>query len=222
MEKFFYGLLPLCVGVVGLTYCSRYWASIFIRRRNAWLAGCILAGFAITLDLTLFWKYRGRQDDGIRVTWKNESGTFAWGSGEVRLPAGFTYKVDDGIDTFVGHFTSQDGKLVIQHDIGEFAGEHGGLGRSDSETLKEGSRVRVGRARTDAQGRTAFYAKVSFPDNGCANFSLESANENDLAVIDFIARTFHPIGSIPSWVRPLLPEFVRSDCRYRLELPGGF
>ena len=215
MEKFFYGLLPLCIGVVALAFCSRFLARIFIRRRNAWLAGCILAGFTMALDLTLFLKYRGRQDDGIRLTWKNESGTFAWGSGEVRLPAGFTYKADHGIDTFMGHFTSPDGKLVIEHDIGE----HGGVGRS--ETLKEGSRVRVGRARSDAEGHTAFFAKVSFPDNGCANFYIESANENDLAVIDFLARTFRPIGSTPSWVRPLLPEVLRSDCRYRFKLPNG-
>ncbi len=65
MEKFFYGLLPLCIGVVALTFCSRFLARIFIRRRNAWLAWCILAGLTMALDLTLFLKYRGRQDDGI-------------------------------------------------------------------------------------------------------------------------------------------------------------
>jgi hypothetical protein len=219
MEKFSYGLLPLCASLVALTFTSRFLARTFIRRRNAWLAGCILAGFAMAQDLTLFLKYRGRQDDDIRLTWQSESGTFSWGSGQVRLPAGFTYRADHGIDTFVGHFTSQDGKLVIDHDIGELAGEHGGAGRS--ETLKEGSRVRLGRARSDREGSTTFFSKVSFPDNGCANFYVESPNENDLAVIDFIAKTFRPASPTPSWVRPLLPEVLRSDCRYRLKLPGG-
>ena len=219
MEKFFYGLLPLCAGVVVLAFCSRFWARTFTRRRNAWLAGCILAGFAMVLDITLFLKYRGRQDDGIRLTWRSESGTFGWKSGEVRLPAGFTYKADPGIDTFTGHFTSQDGKLVIKYDIGELAGEHVGL--EGSETLKDGSRVRLGRARSDAKGHATFFTKVSFPDNGCANFYIESANENDLAVIDFVAGTFRPTDSTPSWVRPLLPEALRSDCRYHFRLPGG-
>ena len=174
----------------------------------------LIAGSAIC-----FAKYKGRHDERIRLAWSDESCTFSWGSGEIRLPAGFTYKREHGMDTFVGRFTSQDGNLVIHYDIGELAGEHGGVGRS--ETLKEGSRVRVGRARSDAEGHTAFFAKVSFPDNGCANFYIESANENDLAVIDFLARTFRPIGSTPSWVRPLLPEVLRSDCRYRFKLPSG-
>ena len=42
--------------------------------------------------------------------------------GQVNLPLGFTYQVDQGSDTFEGHFTSADGKLVIRHDIGGYAG----------------------------------------------------------------------------------------------------
>jgi len=220
-EKFFYGLLPVCASVVTFSFTFRLWVRAYIRRRNAWLVGCVVAILAVALDSTLFLKYRGRHDEGIKLVWKGESGAFGWGSGEVKLPVGFTYKADHGIDTFMGHFTSQDGKLVIWHDIGDLAGEHGGMGQP--ETLKEGSRVRVGRAvRSDGKGRTTFFSKVSLPDSGCANFYLESPNENDVAAIELIAGSFRPAGWTPSWVRPLLPEVLRSDCRYRLKLPAGF
>src|SRR5260370_1786647 len=220
-EKFFYGLLPMLASVVALAFTFRLWARAYIRRRNAWMVGCVVAIFAVFLDSTLFLKYRGREDERIKLVGKSESVACSWGSGEVKLPIGFTYKAALGIDTFVGHFTSQDGKRVIEYDIGELAGEHGGMGKW--ETLTQGSRVRVGRARSsDGNGHTTYFSKVSFPDSGCANFYLESPNEHDAAIIEFIAASFHPIGWTPSWVRPLLPEVLRSDCRYRLQLPVGF
>jgi len=222
-EKFFYGLLPMCASVSTFAFTFRLWARAYTRRRNAWLVGGVVAVFAVALDFTLFLKFRGRQDQGIKLVWKGESGAFSWGSGEVRLPAGFTYKAYHGIDTAVGQFTSQDGKVVIKHDIGEFAGEdeQGGMGKA--ETLTEGSRVKLGRViLSDDQGRTTFFSKVSFPDSGCANFYLESPNEKDETAIAFIAKSFRPIGWTPSWVRPLLPEVLRSDCRYRFQLPNGF
>src|SRR5882724_8644064 len=91
-EKFFYGLLPMCTSVVLLVFTARFLARIFIRRRNAWLAGCILAGLSVAVDLTLFMKHRGTQDDQIRLNWESDSGIFSWGSGEVRLPTGFIYQ----------------------------------------------------------------------------------------------------------------------------------
>ena len=63
--------------------------------------------------------------------------------------------------------------------------------------------------------------KVSFSDASSANFYLESANERDSAIIQFIARSFRPRGWVPAFLRPLLPEVLRSDCRYRVRLPGG-
>jgi len=220
-EKFFYGLLPIFASVITFVLMFRLWVRAFTRRRNAWLIGCVVAMFAVVLDFTVFWKYRGRQDERIRVVWKTESSTFSWGSGEIKLPARFTYQRDLGIDTFVGHFTSQDGKLIIEHDIGELAGEHEGMAKS--EKLTEGSRVIVGRATySDDRGRTVFISKVSFPDSGCANFSVRSPSEEDVPVIESIAGSFHPKGWTPSWVLPLLPEVLRSDCRYRFELPAGF
>ena len=219
-EKFFYGLLPIGVSVVMFVLAVRAWARAFARRRNAWLVGCVVAILAVILDLTLFSKYRGRQDEGIKLVWNSETGAFSWAKGEVKLPPGFSYKADHGIDTFLGNFASQDGNVVITHDIGELAGEH--LGMGGLETLTEGSRVRVVLAiRSDGNGHSTFFSKVSFPDSGCANFYLRSSNEKDAAAIEFIASTFRPTGWTPSWVRPLLPEVFRSDCRYRLQLPGG-
>jgi hypothetical protein len=218
-EKFFYGVLPMCVSAVALAYTARLWARAYIRRRNAWLAGCIIAIFAVAADLALFQSQRDSQDDKIKLIWKADSGAFSWGSGEVKLPAGFVYQPEHGIDTFVGRFTSQDGKQVIEYDIGYLAGEHGGMGRS--ETLSDGSRVRIGRAtRTDDKGGTIFFSKVSFPDSGCANFYLESAKNKDDEAIEFIASSFRPAGQTPSWLRPLLPEVLRSACRYRFQLPN--
>jgi len=219
-EKVFYGLLPMCVSAMALAYTIRLWSRAYIRRRNAWLAGCIVAVFAAALDVALFLSYHGRQDDGIKLVWRGDSETFDWGAGEVKLPPGFTYRPEHGIDTFVGHFISPDGKQVVEYDIGYLAGEHGGMGTS--EALMKGSRVRTGRAaRIDEKGVPILFSKVSFPDSGCANFYLESANEKDSETIEFIARTFRPAGGAPSWLRPLLPEVLRSSCRYRFQLPIG-
>ena len=90
------------------------------------------------------------------------------------------------------------------------------------ETLIEGSRVRFGSvAHDDEKGGKEYFFKVSFPDASCANFYLESTSEKDAAIIEFIARSFRPRGWVPSFLRPLLPEVLRSDCRYRVRLPGG-
>ena len=136
------------------------------------------------------------------------------------MPAGFSYAPLNGIDTLMGRFTSEDGSLVVEHDIGELAGEHGGMG--NLETLTEGSRVRFGSVvDSDERGGKTYFSKVSFPDAGCANFYLESTREKDVALIRFIARSFRPKGWVPSFLRPLMPEVLRSDCRYRIKLPGS-
>ena len=220
-EKFFYGLLPIFASPVILAATLKLWTRAFSRRRNAFLAGCAVVIFAVPLDTIVLLKLRNRQDDRIKVVWTKESGVFSWGTGKVRIPGGFTYEAENGIDTFVGRFISEDGKLIITHDIGELAGEHGGMGKS--ETLTEGSRVRIGHATyADGLGDNMHFSKVSFPDSGCANFYSESRTQEDTAAIEFIARGFRPIGWTPSFFRPLLPEILRSDCRYRLELPSSF
>ena len=103
--------------------------------------------------------------------------------------------------------------LVIRHDIGELAGDRAGH-EEFTETLTEGSRVRVARNKIMEDGGVSkFYSDVSIPDDGCANFYLTSPNRDDSAAIDFIARSFRPKGWKPSWLRPLLPPILRSDCR---------
>jgi hypothetical protein len=52
---------------------------------------------------------------------------------------------------------------------------------------------------TRKAARNTFF-KVSFPDASCANFYLESTNEKDSAVIQFIARSFRPRGWVPSFL----------------------
>jgi hypothetical protein len=220
-EKLSYGVLPLCATPAFLAFTFRRWGRVYTRRRDAWLAACAATIFAVALDSMVFLEFHGRQDERIRVVWQEERGFFSWGTGETSVPAGFTYAPGQGIDTTIGRFTSRDGSLVIQHDIGELAGEHGGI--EEAERLTEGSRVRVGSLRfTDANGNVKHFFKVSFPDCGCANFYLESPNEKDAAIIDFIARGFHPIGWTPPFLRPIMPEILRSDCRYRLEWPRSF
>jgi hypothetical protein len=77
------------------------------------------------------------------VTWNAESATFVWWGGQVNLPNGFTYQVDQGADTFEGHFTSADGKLVIRHDIGGYAGAWASRDKSFffREDMIDGARV---------------------------------------------------------------------------------
>jgi hypothetical protein len=73
----------------------------------------------------------------------------------------------------------------------------------------------------DEKGGKENFFKVSFSDASCANFYLESGNAKDSAIIQFSARSFRPGGWVPSFLRPFLPGVLRSDCRYRVKLPGG-
>ena len=113
-EKFFYGFLPRLATPAILAITLRRWVRLFARERNAWLTLCAVAVFAVSLHTIVFLKLRGRQDERIHLDWQKESAIFSWGTGQVKMPAGFTYARETGIDTFVGRFTSQDGRLVIE------------------------------------------------------------------------------------------------------------
>src|SRR5262249_19609239 len=117
-EKIFYGLLPMFVSAIALGYTIRLWSRVFLRRRNTWLVGCIVAALAAAADLALFLSDRHSQDDRIKLVWNGDSGFFGWGVGEVKLPPGFTHQPAHGIDTFVGSFSSPDGSTGIEYDIG--------------------------------------------------------------------------------------------------------
>ncbi len=131
------------------------------------------------------------------VTWNPESATFAWWGGKVTLPIGFTYQVDHGGDTFEGHFTSADGKLVIRHDIGGYAGAWASRDNAFffREDVIDGARVWIAkRDWPDGKGKgghTTLVA-VTFPDSGCANFFVESSRPEDATPVDFIASSFRP------------------------------
>ena len=127
-EKFVYGLLPVFATPAILAITLRCWVRLFARKRTAWLAVCAVAVLAAPLDAIVFLKLRGRQDERIHLDWRKEWAVFSWGTAEVKMPAGFTYARETGIDTFMGLFTSDDGRLVIEHDIGELAAENGGMG----------------------------------------------------------------------------------------------
>lgn len=217
-EKFSYGLLPVALAIAVLVVTLRLWVGAFERKLYAWLVGCLAVPLIVTADVVAYQGWRASADDAIKLDWKPESGVFSWGSGSVTIPSGFTYHRQNGIDSVVGYFKSDDGSRIIRHDIGELAGEHGGTG--DFESAVEGSRLRLGRARyIDDKGAMRYLSAVSFIDAGCANFSISAANEQDVAAIELVAKSFRPAASAPAWLRPLLPEVLRSDCRYRFQVP---
>jgi len=126
-------------------------------------------------------------------SWDPKSATFGWWAGEVKLPAGFTYHAGGGLDTFEGRFISRDRRVVVQHDIGGYAGAYASrVGASVfKEWVVDGARVWTSQKELPDH---RILAAVTFPDSGCANFILESAAPGDSAPLDFIARSFRPKG----------------------------
>lgn len=213
-----FGILPVVAGIWLTFHALRSLAQMFSRRLTRWSIGPAFAIAAAIFDLAAFSSYRQFVDNSITVEWNPVYGTFSWGKGAVQLPSGFKYERDQGMDTLMGHFTSADGTLVVQHDIGEFAGEHNTT--RGTESITEGARIKRRRAtRTDATGQSRTFAQVSFPDSGCATFHLDSPNENAAATIEFIAHTYRPTDWKPAWLRPMLPELLRSDCRAGFSFP---
>ena len=111
----------------------------------------------------------------------------------MQLPAGFRYRVDQGADSFEGHFTSADG-VVVRHDIGGYAGAFA----SKRRALVFQERV-VGSARVwfaqcvspDGDRGSRIQTAVTFPDSGCANFYTDSSKPEAVAAIKFIASSAH-------------------------------
>jgi hypothetical protein len=128
------------------------------------------------------------------ASWNQSTGVFGWAGGKVTLPAGFRYREDRGTDSFEGHFTSADGKIIVRHDIGGYAGAR--ANRREAVTFEE----RVNNARApdratkwpDGSGGTTS-ARRHLPDNGCANF-INVDNVADAGPIQRIAQSFRPRG----------------------------
>lgn len=155
---------------------------------------CFLA--AVTL-LLCSCNHRAALTKGTK--WDENTGTFSWWSGEVKLPAGYSYQEHRGVDTFVGHFTGSNKGLTVYYDIGGPAGAYASrnAANSFSERIVEGARVWTAKKDwPDGKGGRTVLVAVTFPDSGCANFYLKSPKNEDAAVIDFIAQSFHPNGPI--------------------------
>jgi hypothetical protein len=143
--------------------------------------------------------------------WDSRTATFAWSSGEIKLPPGFAHHADPGDDSFEGHFTSRDERVTVRYDIGAYAGCWASRQRAlaFSETVVDGFRVLTAkRELPDGRGSRAVLVAATFPEAECANFFLESANEADAKIIDYIAQSFrgkgHPLsaGDLCSDKRP--------------------
>jgi hypothetical protein len=132
------------------------------------------------------------------VTWDEKTAVFRWSYGQVSLPAGFTHQRDPS-DTIEGHFTSPDGKLVVHHDIGFYAGAY--ASKKDAlvfeERVADGARVWIARRKWGVGGTKTLVAST-FTDNGCANFYLEMSNSEDAVIIDALARSFRPKETKPN------------------------
>lgn len=129
------------------------------------------------------------------ASWDEQSSTFQWWGGEVRLPSGFRYQVDQGTDSFVGHFTSTDGKVVLEHDIGGYAGAY--ASRRHALVFQErtvgSARVRFAqKVASDGTGGRTTRTSVTFPDSDCANFFTYSSEPEATAAIKFIANNSRP------------------------------
>jgi hypothetical protein len=129
------------------------------------------------------------------VSWDDKSATFRWWGGEVKLPVGYTYQVDQGTDTFEGRFTSPDRTLIVRHDIGGYAGAYASRkgAYAFEERFVDGARVWTAKRKWPdrKEGPTVLVA-ATFPDSGCANFFLISSNPLDIAPIESIANSFRP------------------------------
>lgn len=164
---------------------SEYPTMSSMRRQRSFLIFCVLLVPSCARRATL----------PMGLSWDERSGTFRWPQGEVRLPAGFRYQPDNGGDTFEGHFTSADGKVVVRYDIGWYAGvwakPEGSL--FFEEKVVEGARVWTAkRGRPGSTGGNTNVVAVTFPDCGCANFFVKSSQGEDAEPIAFIARSFRP------------------------------
>lgn len=211
-DRLFYGLLPVALGawVMRRAACASF--QFLSRRRYAWLPTCVLAVAAGFADFIAYRQLREVwwERTWIAVVWDERSATLDWGGGRVAIPAGFRHEALSGMDTQVGEFRSTDGSILIRYDIGELAGEHGGLGRF-RESLTDGYRVRMSLHKNGEEE----FAAVSFPDAGCANFFTSSSG--GAVVIQSIGSSFHPTRRLPAWLVRILPEGFRSDCHYRCE-----
>jgi hypothetical protein len=132
---------------------------------------------------------------GGNMHWNRQSRVVEWWAGEVTLPPALAYHVNRPSDTDEGYFTSPDGKLIIEYDIGGYAGAWANPDRAESfeESFLQGARVWVAERRwPNGKGGWTILAAVTFPDSGCANLYIKGAMDKDVEIIRSIARSFQP------------------------------
>ena len=147
------------------------------RSVGVYLARMLRGAIFITLSLILSGSRSTRLGLPAHAYWNEATGRFSWERGEVTIPNGFTYQVDQGADTFEGHFTSDDGHITFRHDIGGYAGA---WAKSLNERSVAGARVWTSKRA------------VTFPDSGCANFFFPESSIEAALVIERIATSFRP------------------------------
>jgi len=110
-------------------------------------------------------------------------------SGDVTLPKGFTHKPRKGIDSQVGSFISPDGSLVIDYDIGPFAGVYARRrGASEfSEAQIGGTTMMI-----ELRGQPPSKVFITFPAYGPTNFSAAVRGGSDIEIVKEIAVSFKP------------------------------
>ncbi|MDX2267128.1 MAG: hypothetical protein NW208_03415 [Bryobacter sp.] len=128
--------------------------------------------------------------------WNRETGKFTWYRGEVSLPKGYSYTVTEGVDTFTGVFLSPFRRVVVNHDIGGFAGAFAKSRKAIhfEEKTVQGARVWQATHKLETpEGPNSYLVAVTFPDSGCANFFLETRDSSDSNIIRSIAASYVPI-----------------------------
>jgi hypothetical protein len=110
--------------------------------------------------------------------------------GTVEMPSGFTYSQGQGVDSYVGHFTSPDGKLVINYDIGIDAGvaalqPDAPILSSTNVTANGLKAIIVIVRRGDMK-----QAIVSFPKGGPANFFAQIRDDSDFELVKKVSLSY--------------------------------
>lgn len=207
-----YGVVPAAGGLYAMIAAARSLRREFVRTGVFWL---VLMFLALVTPMADFVLYRQTRDvlwnwNWRTPVWYEATSTLDWGGGKIEFPTGYEHHQNNGIDTRVGELHSADGQITVRYDIGELAGEHGGIG-TFTESLTNGHRVRT----SNSTGVESRFMAISFPDSGCANFVVESQSGPASRIVNHINAKFKPRTRIPGWFVPLLPEPIRSDCRYR-------
>jgi hypothetical protein len=111
------------------------------------------------------------------------------GPGMVDLPPGFTHARDRGIDSYVGHFISADGHLIIQYDIGADSGVYAthpdGEVLSSSEVKVNDSKALIVLVRRNNEKHLI----ISFPE-GSVNFFAKVENDADIETVRKLVLSF--------------------------------